>query len=172
MILDTTVLVDLQREFRRGQPGPATRLLETSGDAACFVSFVTWMEFAEGFADHARGACEAFLAAFQVVWPDADVAWRAARVSRTLRALGTPIGDHDLWIAALPWSATTLWSPGTKSISGACRGCRCAPTESRAGQRLSGYSSKSAVTSISKPGSTSPPERRSVPRSSLTSARG
>jgi predicted nucleic acid-binding protein len=59
------------------------------------------MEFAEGFADDARGACESFLAAFQVLWPDADTAWRAARVSRALRASGTPIGDHDLWIAAL-----------------------------------------------------------------------
>jgi len=101
MILDTTVLVDLQREIRRGQPGPATRLLESSGDAACLISFVTWMEFAEGFGDAERGACDSFLAAFQVLWPDADTAWRAARISRALRALGTPIGDHDLWIAAL-----------------------------------------------------------------------
>ena len=101
MILDTTVLVDLQKEFRRQQPGPATRLLQTSGETACFVSFVSWMEFAEGFGDDARGACEAFMATFQVVWPDADTAWRAARVSRALRAAGTPIGDHDLWIAAL-----------------------------------------------------------------------
>jgi tRNA(fMet)-specific endonuclease VapC len=101
MILDTTVLVDLQREFRRGEPGPATRLLQSSGEAPLLISFVTWMEFAEGFEDDARGACESFLGAFRVLWPDADTAWRAARVSRALQAAGTPIADHDLWIAAL-----------------------------------------------------------------------
>jgi predicted nucleic acid-binding protein len=101
VILDTTVLVDLQRELRREKPGAATRLLETSGDAPVFISFVTWMEFAEGFGDADRPACEWFLSGFQILWPDADTAWRAARVSRSLRASGQPIGDHDLWIAAL-----------------------------------------------------------------------
>jgi tRNA(fMet)-specific endonuclease VapC len=101
MILDTTVLVDLQKELRREKPGAATRLLETSGDAPVFIAFVTWMEFAEGFGDDDRPACERFLAGFQVLWPDVDTAWRAARVSRSLRASGAPIGDHDLWIAAL-----------------------------------------------------------------------
>jgi tRNA(fMet)-specific endonuclease VapC len=101
VILDTTVLVDLQKELRREKPGAATRLLETSGDAPVFISFVTWMEFAEGFGDADRPACEGFLSGFQVLWPDADTAWRAARVSRLLRASGQPIGDHDLWIAAL-----------------------------------------------------------------------
>jgi len=98
--LDTTVLLDLQKELRRGKPGAATRLLETSGDAPVFISFVTWMGFAEGFRDDDRPSCERFLSGFQILWPDADTAWRAARVSRSLRASGQPIGDHDLWIAA------------------------------------------------------------------------
>jgi predicted nucleic acid-binding protein len=101
MILDTTVLVDLQKEFRRDQPGSARRLLETSGDTAVFITFVTWMELAEGFGDPDRDACERFLSGFQVLWPDTETAWRAARLSRSLRASGGPIGDHDLWIAAL-----------------------------------------------------------------------
>lgn len=101
MILDTTVLIDLQREVRRDRPGGATRLLESSGEATVFVAFVTWMEFAEGFGDDGRLACERFLSGFQVLWPDTESAWRAARVSRALRATGEPIGDHDTWIAAL-----------------------------------------------------------------------
>ena len=32
MILDTTVLVDLQRELRRDQPGPVSTLLQDLGD--------------------------------------------------------------------------------------------------------------------------------------------
>jgi tRNA(fMet)-specific endonuclease VapC len=101
MILDTTVLIDLQKEFRRQAPGPASRFLEASGDESAVITFVTWMEFAEGFGDEDRAACERFLTGFQVLWPDAETVWRAARVSRSLRASGSPIGDHDLWIAAL-----------------------------------------------------------------------
>jgi len=101
MILDTTVLVDLQKELRRERPGPASRLLERSGDAPVFITFVTWMEFAEGFGDDDRLPCERFLSSFQILWPDCETAWRAARVSRSLRMSGAPIGDHDLWIAAL-----------------------------------------------------------------------
>jgi predicted nucleic acid-binding protein len=101
MILDTTVLIDLQREFRREQPGAASRLLEGSGDAPVFVAFVTCMEFGEGFGDDGRLVCERFLSGFQILWPDAETAWLAGRISRSLRAAGEPIGDHDVWIASL-----------------------------------------------------------------------
>ncbi|HET7293939.1 MAG TPA: type II toxin-antitoxin system VapC family toxin [Vicinamibacteria bacterium] len=101
MLLDTTVLVDLQRETRRQRPGPANRLLTASADSKVSIAFVTWMEFAEGFGDGHRGACERFLSVFDVLWPDVDTAWQAARISRQLRSAGSPIGDHDLWIAAL-----------------------------------------------------------------------
>jgi predicted nucleic acid-binding protein len=101
MILDTTVLIDLQRESRQARPGVASRLLEASHETPVFVTFVTWMEFAEGFGDDDRVACERFLAGFQILWPDAETAWRAGRISRVLREGGEPIGDHDSWIAAL-----------------------------------------------------------------------
>jgi len=101
MILDTTVLIDLQKEFRREHSGAASRLLEGAGDASVFVAFVTCMEFAEGFGDDDRLACERFLSGFQLLWPDVETAWLAARISRSLRAAGEPIGDHDTWIASL-----------------------------------------------------------------------
>jgi predicted nucleic acid-binding protein len=101
MILDTTVLIDLQKELRRGQPGAASRLLESSGDDPVFITFVTWMEFAEGFGDAGRPDCERFLSSFRTLWPDVETAWLAARTSRALRTAGEPIADHDLWISAL-----------------------------------------------------------------------
>lgn len=101
MILDTTVLVDLQRELRREEAGPASRLLDELRDTEVAITFVTWMEFAEGYREEQREACDRFLAPFQVLWPDADTAWRAAGISRSLRSRGAPIGDHDAWIAAL-----------------------------------------------------------------------
>jgi len=101
MILDTTVLIDLQRELRRGENGAASGLLESSGDDPVFITFVTWMEFAEGFGDEGRLDCERFLSGFRTLWPDVETAWLAARTSRALRAAGGPIADHDLWISAL-----------------------------------------------------------------------
>ena len=101
MLLDTTVLVDLQRELRRGRSGPAGALLASESDSGITIAFVTWMEFAEGYPDDDRDACERLLSGFRVLWPGTETAWLAARVSRRLRAEGRPIGDHDLWIAAL-----------------------------------------------------------------------
>ncbi len=101
MILDTTVLIDLQKELRREQPGAASRLLERSGQNPVFITFVSRMEFAEGFEEEARPAFERFLSGFRALWPDDETAWLSARISRSLRAAGGPIGDHDLWIAAL-----------------------------------------------------------------------
>ena len=100
MILDTTVLVDLQRELRRSKPGAATALLERFADEKVSIVFVTWMEFAEGFEDSRREDCERFLSPFPVLWPDIDVCWEASRIAHRLAADGRSIGDHDTWIAA------------------------------------------------------------------------
>jgi predicted nucleic acid-binding protein len=100
VILDTTVLVDLQRELRRGATGPAISLLERSDPEPARIAFVTWMEFAEGYADERREDCDSFLSAFEVLWPDTEIAWLASRIARQLQAEGRAIGDHDAWIAA------------------------------------------------------------------------
>jgi predicted nucleic acid-binding protein len=101
MILDTTVLIDLQRELRRDELGPASRLLEELGDKEVAIAFVTSMEFAEGYSADERESCDRFLSLFRVLWPDADTAWQAARIARDLRSHGRSIGDHDAWIAGL-----------------------------------------------------------------------
>ena len=101
MILDTTVLVDLQRELRRDELGRACTLLDQVGDAEVAIAFVTWMEIAEGFGRDKSEACERFVSNFRVLWPNAETAWRAGQISRALKARGEAIGDHDAWIAAL-----------------------------------------------------------------------
>ena len=100
ILLDTDVLIDLQKEASGRAKTGAGEFLARSDDQTAAISLVTWMEFAEGFADPDDGVCRALLTSFQVLIPDAAIAWRASRVARQLRSAGTPIGDHDLWIAA------------------------------------------------------------------------
>jgi tRNA(fMet)-specific endonuclease VapC len=108
VVLDTCFLIDLFREARDVRSGPASRLLEQHGRMRFHLPPPVWMEFAAGFRDDQRELCARFLAPFVLVALDADICWRAARLDRSLRAAGRPIGDHDLWIAAC---ALVLQSP-------------------------------------------------------------
>lgn len=95
-----TVLVDLQREIRRGSQGPASSLLERSVGEQARITFVTWMEVAEGFDDDRREDCGRFLSVYEILWPEPEVALIASRIARQLQAEGRTIGDHDAWIGA------------------------------------------------------------------------
>jgi len=61
---------------------------------------ITWTEFAEGYGEEREDACRLFLSRFPLIVPDHSIAWQASRISRSLRASGAPIGDHDVWVAA------------------------------------------------------------------------
>lgn len=100
LLLDTTFLIDLQREVAGAPSRGARSLTAIHAEATLWISFVTWMEFAEGFAAEKEDSCRAFLSRFPVVLPDVDLAWRAAQLSRDLRQRGSAVGDHDIWIAA------------------------------------------------------------------------
>ncbi|MEM7144188.1 MAG: type II toxin-antitoxin system VapC family toxin [Verrucomicrobiota bacterium] len=102
MIFDTTFLIDLQRELRRGEEsGRAGTFLANLEGETFRVAFVTRMEFAEGFAPDRREECELFLASFGTLYADEETCWQAGQISRSLRETGEAIGDHDVWIAAL-----------------------------------------------------------------------
>jgi len=100
VLLDTTFLIDLQREFRGKRPGGAIAFLQSHPASSVCISLITWLEFAEGYGSEHEDACRQFLTPFPLVLPDVPIAWRASRLSRFLRAKTRRIGDHDLWIAA------------------------------------------------------------------------
>jgi predicted nucleic acid-binding protein len=100
VLLDTTFLIDLQRGLRNARRDAAVRFLVSRPEARVCISLVSWLEFAEGYADEQEDACHQFLSRFRLVLPDLAIAWRASRLSRTLRAGGRRLADHDLWIAA------------------------------------------------------------------------
>ena len=99
MVLDTTFLIDLHREAKRGEPGKAFRFLEANPDAPMLISIITFAEFAEGFPLEKRDECIEVLKPYQVININQDIAWVYARTSRALRERGIPTGDNDLWIA-------------------------------------------------------------------------
>lgn len=100
MILDTTVLIDLEREVRRRTPGPAAAALERHSGERLGVSVATIGELSEGYEDAGRAAVLRFLRHFEALPIDPEVAWIWSRLSRHARAEGRPVGDNDLWIAA------------------------------------------------------------------------
>jgi len=48
LILETTYLIDLERELRRGPPGVAVALLEREVDSPLYVTFTNAGELAAG----------------------------------------------------------------------------------------------------------------------------
>lgn len=100
MLLDTSFLIDLQRELGGSRVRGAQQFLREHADETPWISLITWLEFAEGYDDEQEDACRLFLSRFPLIAPDLAIAWQASRLSRMLRTKGAPIGDHDLWIAA------------------------------------------------------------------------
>ena len=100
LILETTFLIDLEREHHRGKPGPAVEFLEANGDARLYLSFVVAGELAAGISMRDRARWEAFLAPLYVLPSTPEVSWQYGRAYRHLHDNGRLIGANDLWIAA------------------------------------------------------------------------
>jgi predicted nucleic acid-binding protein len=100
LILETSFLIDLEREHSGGTPGPAVVFLEGHEDARLYLTFTVAGELAAGSSLAARGKWEAFLGPFFVLQSNADVCWEYGRSYRYLEENGRMIGGNDLWIAA------------------------------------------------------------------------
>ena len=100
VILETTFLIDLERETARSEVGPAQRFLEEHATEAFYLTFTIAGELAAGIEANDRGRWETFVAPFHVLPCTHDVCWRYGRVSRNLREAGLLIGSNDIWIAA------------------------------------------------------------------------
>lgn len=105
MILDTTFLIDLQREFVRGETGPATTFLERNRSATLKVSAVTVGEFMEGYDPERMAEGRKLFDGFETLAVDQSVAMQYAVFSRSLRSQGVRTGDNDIWIAATAMNA-------------------------------------------------------------------
>ncbi len=100
LILETTFLIDLERELLRGAAGPAQRLLERLSRQPLHLTFTIAGELAAGVSLSDRSRWEELISPFHVLACTHDVAWRYGTTYRYLRQQGLLIGGNDLWIAA------------------------------------------------------------------------
>jgi tRNA(fMet)-specific endonuclease VapC len=100
LILETTFLIDLERELLRGDRGPAQQFLEAHAAAPLAITFTTAGELAAGTPLAEPERWRDFIAAFEVLPCTAEVCWTYGQTYRYLRANGILIGANDLWIGA------------------------------------------------------------------------
>jgi tRNA(fMet)-specific endonuclease VapC len=100
LILETTFLIDLEREAARGKPGKAHAFLELHADDALHLTFTIAGELACGASMQARDRWERFVGPFQILQSSDDVCWAYGVTYRFLQDNGLMIGANDLWIAA------------------------------------------------------------------------
>jgi tRNA(fMet)-specific endonuclease VapC len=100
LIVDTTLLIDLEREHTRGRRGRALAFFEAHQDARYYVTFITAGELAAGQSLASRDKWEALLAPFYLLPSTPHVAWEYGRAFRHLKQNRQMIGANDLWIAA------------------------------------------------------------------------
>ena len=100
MILETTFLVDLEREFRSAIPGRCRRFLEQQGGTRFFLTHTVAGELACGVAPAERDRWEQLLARFHVLAHTEEVDWQYGQLFRHLKRQGQLFSSNDLWIAA------------------------------------------------------------------------
>lgn len=99
--VDTSFLIDLQRERSRGEDdGPAHGFLWSAPDAELHLSAVALGEFTEGFPSAEHPIVVAVREQHNLLPIDAETASVYAGVVRDLRRQGRLIGTNDLWIGA------------------------------------------------------------------------
>ncbi|MEK6686877.1 MAG: type II toxin-antitoxin system VapC family toxin [Gemmatimonadota bacterium] len=99
LILETTFLVDLERELARGHAGPTQAWLEAR-DEALFLPFIVAGEIAAGTPVDQRPRWEEFIGPFQFLPCTEEVCWEYGQLYHYLQRNGLLIGANDLWIAA------------------------------------------------------------------------
>ena len=100
LILETTFLIDFEREVIRATEGPAHGLLERHAGHRLYITPTVAGELAAGASMSDRAHWEAFVAPFHMLPLDREVCWHYGNAFRYLQANGLLIGANDLWIAA------------------------------------------------------------------------
>ena len=100
LILETTFVIDLERQARALVGGAAMSFLEAHRESRLHLTFTIAGELAAGSSMADRRRWETFISAFRVLESSREVAWHYGEIYRFLSTNGLLIGANDLWIAA------------------------------------------------------------------------
>ena len=101
MILDSTFLVDLEREKKRREHGAAAAFLQAHQEVHFCVTFTIIGELAAGKSLGLKHSAWArFIQPFRLLESSPEVAWEFGVAFRALQSKGNLIGANDLWIGA------------------------------------------------------------------------
>ena len=100
LILETTFLIDLERERSQRQTGPTWHFLERHSHCRLFITDVIAGELAAGVSLGRREEWESFIRPFRILPITRDVSWEYGVAYRYLQEQGRLIGGNDLWIGA------------------------------------------------------------------------
>jgi tRNA(fMet)-specific endonuclease VapC len=100
LILDTSFIVDAEREAQRRSKGRAHDFLSAHPEEKFYITFTVAGELACGTSASARESWERLLQPYALLAWDREVSFLYGRIYRDLAAAGTLIGTNDLWIAA------------------------------------------------------------------------
>ncbi len=100
LILETSFLVDLERELIADRPGLAQIFLESHQAQKLHITFTIAGELAAGPRMNERARWNELVSPFEVLPCTPEVSWRYGRLYRYLRDNGLLIDANDLWIAA------------------------------------------------------------------------
>ena len=100
MIIDTNILIRLERETRRSTAGVATEFFESLTDTRICITPTIAGEIACGASMSGREVWEKFLKPFECLPINAETTWHYGGQYRELARRGELIGCNDLWIAA------------------------------------------------------------------------
>ena len=102
--IDSSFVIDLLREQRRRQPGPASRWVASHGDEPLAASVFVWCELESGAAaadrpEEQQKALRDFVNAVTLVFPDERFAPEYGATLDRMQRRGATIGTMDLLIA-------------------------------------------------------------------------
>ncbi|MGJ8634119.1 MAG: type II toxin-antitoxin system VapC family toxin [Luteolibacter sp.] len=108
MILDTNVLIKLERELKKGEEGPATRFLKKLPQGRICITPTVAGEFRSGNSMANKKLWNEALAPYEMLKITPETSWIYGEIYRNLAARGSLIGANDMWIAA---TALTYFLP-------------------------------------------------------------